>query len=471
MKSTSRLIRHSGLLAAAASLTACAAGPRYHAPELAPELQTPFTTAAPGTIATEAPRQEWWRLYESPQLDALVAEAFTANRDLRAAAANLQAAEAVVSESKSARIPSTTVRGGASYGKNQQPIFNSEETWTYQGGADLSYEVDLFGRVRRAIEAARADANAQRFVRDAVQVRVAASVTQAYVTACTTAEAIEAVRSSVDLASESRRITEAKERAGSAASFDVDRANAALSRARASLAPLESQRKVALLELAALLGKPPSGVPAAAAECKTTPAPRSPVPIGDGASLLKRRPDVAEAERRLAAATARIGVATAELYPRVSLAASATQVDGEGISSSQGFSYSLGPVLSFTFPNQIAARARVRQAEARTQASLAQFDGVVLNALKETEQALASFGSAMDRQVELRSAEDRAASAFRRADLLYRAGSIGYLDLIVTQNELLDTRLTRVQSEQQLSDERVRLFRALGGVGGRTERV
>lgn len=454
------------LLAVMAALGGCAAGPSYRAPEPAPELQTPFVTTTAGTAAGQAPRQEWWKLYESPELDTLVATAFDANRDLRAAAANLQAAQAIVSEAKSARLPSTTITGSATYGKNQQPQFSSEEDWQYQGRGELAYEVDLFGRVRRSIEAARADANAEQFTRDAVQVRVAASVTQAYVSACTSAEAIEAVRTSVDLASESLRITEAKERAGSAASLDVDRANAALARARASLAPLESQRQLALFELAALLGRPPSGVPASAADCKVTPAPRAAIPIGDGALLLKRRPDIAAAERRLAASTARIGVATAELYPTVSIGASASQIDADGIHGSNGFGFGVGPALSFNFPNQLAARAQVRQAEARTQASLAQFDGVVLNALKETEQALASLGSAQERQTQLLSAEERAGSAFRRADLLYRAGSIGYLDLIVAQNELLDTRLTRVQAEQQLSEERVRLFRALGGGWG-----
>lgn len=172
---------------------------------------------------------------------------------------------------------------------------------------------------------------------------------------------------------------------------------------------------------------------------------------------------MAEAERRLAAATARIGIATADLFPRINFGASVAQYDGDDLTRKQGFSYGFGPLLSFSFPNMGVARAQVKQAEARAQASLAQFDGVVLNALKETEQALTLYASELQRRDDLRDAEQQAENAFKRADLSYRAGSIAYLDLIVAQNELVESRLVRVQSDQQLASARLRLFRALGG--------
>lgn len=451
------------ILITTATLTACAVGPDYQAPQLGPEYTAAFVSTAPGTLSGATPRQEWWRLYESPDLDALVAQAFKANTDLRAAVANLQAAQAVVSAARNARLPATTLNASANYGKNQQPTFSQDAGLVYGGSAELAYEVDLFGRVTRSIETARANASAEMFARDAVMVRVAAAVTDAYLTACTSAEAVSVARSSMDLATESSRIVQAQLKAGAASSLDADRAQAALARARAAVAPLESQRQVALFELAALLGNPPSGVPQAAASCAAAPAPQASIPLGDGAGLLKRRPDVAEAERRLAAATARIGVATADLYPRINIGATVAQYDGDDLTRRQGFSYGVGPLLSFSFPNMGVARAQVKQAEARTQASLAQFDGVVLNALKETEQALTLYAGELRRRDDLRDAEQQAENAFKRADLSYRAGSIAYLDLIVAQNELVESRRVRVQSDQQLAGARLRLFRALGG--------
>jgi outer membrane protein TolC len=298
-------------------------------------------------------------------------------------------------------------------------------------------------------------------------VSVAAAVTDAYVSACTASEAIEVVRSSISLASDSLHMVAAEEHAGSASSLDLDRSQVALERARASLAPLDGQRRSNLFELAALLGKPPSQIPETAAQCQRAPQPQEAIPIGDGASLLKRRPDVAEVERRLAAATARIGVASADLWPSISLGGSVSQVGGKDVTASEGFSYGVGPALTFNFPNISVARARVREANAATQASLAQFDGTVLNALKETEQALTAYASEQQHYHDLSSAEQRADSAYHRAELLYHAGSIAQLDLFVSENELLDARLARIQSEQQLSSDRVQLFRALGGGWGR----
>lgn len=460
------MLKPAALLGLVMPLAGCMVGPDYHSPPLPPASTTPFVTTAPGTISGAEPRQQWWRLYESPDLDALMEQAFAANTDLRVASANLEAAEAVLSEARTALLPTTVVQGGATYGRNQEPLFIPKNELTYQGGLQISYQVDLFGRVRRSIQAARADAAAQAYARDAVMVSLAASVTDAYVSACTASEAVEVVRSSIGLATDSSRMVEAEEHAGSASSLDLDRSRVALERARASLAPLDGQRRSALFELAALLGKTPSEVPKAAAECTRLPEPQAAIPVGDGASLLKRRPDVAEAERRLAAATARIGVASADLWPSISLGGSVSRVGGKDVTASEGFSYGVGPALTFNFPNISAARARVREANAATKASLAQFDGAVLNALKETEQALTTFASEQQHYHDLGAAEQRADSAYHRAELLYHAGSIAQLDLLVAENELLDARLARIQSEQQLSGDRVQLFRALGGGWG-----
>lgn len=449
-----------------AALSACTTGPDYTPPVLSSAAIGPFVSAAPGMLSGAAPDDIWWRLYDDPALDALIEQAFVANTDLRVAIANLKAAQAIAAEARNARLPSTTVTGNATYGRNQPPLYFSGDRLTFGGGFEASYEVDLFGRVSRSIEAARADADARAFARDAVQVRVAASVTDAYLTACTSAQAIGVVRSSIALAADSARIVGLQEKAGSVAALDVERAQGAVAQARASLAPLENQRQAALFELAALLGLPPSQIPEAAARCGLAPSPHRIIPVGDGAGLLRRRPDVAQAERQLAAATARIGVATADLYPKISLGASVAQSGGEGVSARQGLRFGVGPLLSFSIPNMGAARARIRQSEARSQAALASFDGVVLNALKETEQALTAYASEQRRRADLGEAEKRAERAFKLADQRYRAGSIAYIDAIVAQREWIDTRLARVVSDQQLASNLVAIFRVLGGGWG-----
>lgn len=451
------------ILLASALVGACAAGPDYAPPQIAAAAHAPFVSTPSGVTAGGELETHWWRLYDDPALDTLVTQALAANTDLRAASANLRAAEAVLAETRNARLPQTTLSAGASYGRNQAPFFLPSDQASFNGGLQVAYEADLFGRVSRSIQASRADVEAQAFAQAAVRVRVVAAVAEAYLSACSTAEAIAAARSSVDLAADSARIVGQQARAGSAARLDLVRAEGQLAQARAALPPLQTARQAALFELAALLGLPPSQVPDSAARCGSAPEPHHPITVGDGASLLRRRPDVAEAERRLAAATARVGVATADLYPRISIAASVTQAGGEDIRGDRGFGFGVGPLLSFSFPNLGPARARVRQAEGRTQAALATFDGVVLNALKETEQALDAYGAAGRRRTELVEAEARAAQAFALASLRYRAGSIAYVDVIVAQGDLLSTRLARTDADRQLSSARVSVFRALGG--------
>ena len=450
----------SGLLLAT---TACSVGPRYVRPAVPPATQGDFVTAVPGATADTGPGPQWWTIYDDPALDELITLALAANTDLRVAVANLKAADAVLGEARDARLPQTTLTGQGTYGRTQPPLYLPGDRFSGVGGFQLSYEVDLFGRVSRSIEAARADAGAAAFARGAVQLRVVAAVTDAYLSACAASEAIAAAKSSIELTTQSARIIGQQQHAGSASELDVARAEGQLAEARAALAPYENARSASLFELAALLGRPPLQVPDAAARCGSPPEPHHTIPIGDGARLLKRRPDVAEAERRLAAATARIGVATADLYPRISLGGSVAQAGGDGIGQKQGLIFGVGPMASVSFPNFGAARARVRQSKAHAEAALATFDGVVLTAMKETEQALSGYSTALSRQGDLRIARERAEQAFQLADHRYRAGSIAYIDVLVAQSELVRARLAVAEQDRVVASGLVTVFRALGG--------
>ena len=448
----------------------CAAGPDYARPEPQASASGPFVTQAAAFDPAMPLPDAWWKLYNDPALDALVAQALIANTDLRVAVANLARAQATLQEARAGRLPATGINGGVNYGDAVQgggqgggAAFNGGGAqWSQFGSLSVSWEADLFGRVSRSIEAARADAQAVEAARDAVRVTVAAETTRAYLDACSYAVALDVARENARISEDGLRLVTAQERAGSVGKFDVERAAASAATARAAVPAAEAQRQVALFELAALLGLTPGEVPAAARQCAAPPAPVA-LPVGDGTAFLRRRPDLRQAERQLAADTARIGVATAALYPTISLGGSGNFFRNDSVRGSDALSFSLGPLLSWSFPNVSVARARIRQAEAQGDASLAAFDGQVVTALKEVEQALTRVAREQERQALLAEAQARSEQAFRFAQQRYRAGSVALLDVYVAQAEMLAARGAQAESVQRLSSLRVDLFKALGG--------
>ena len=442
---------------------ACAVGPDYRRPESPPPVAGAFQTAAPGTD-TAATTEHWWRLYDDPVLDQLIARALTANTDLRAARANLLRAQAVLSEARANRLPQGQTTAGADYGNSQGTGLGSGSTqWSYNGGMNVDWEMDLFGRIGRTIEAARADAQATAAARDRVAITVAAETARSYADACALAESIAVAKDSAGIAERQLTLIRLRERAGAASRFDSERSATALANIRADLPTLEGRRRASLFELAALLGVTPAEVPEAARLCIRAPKVIRPIPVGDGQALLARRPDVREAERKLAADTARIGVATADLYPRITLGGSGNFFRNDAVRGSDSFTFSLGPLISWSFPSVLAGRTRIRQAEATAQASLAAFDGAVLTALKEVEQALSLYAAEAERNGRLREAAAHADAAYKLAGERYRAGSIGLLDQLDAQREFTAARGALAGSDQQLGSLRVDLFKALGG--------
>lgn len=450
--------------------SACAVGPNYKRPETPPPAIGAFQSVAPGTIASD-PEVRWWSLYRDPALDRLVERALAANTDLRVARANLQRAQAALRESRSGLLPGGTISGGANYGDGmgggggaggfQQ--FGGPAQWSYNGVATVNWELDLFGRIGRTVEAARADAQAIEATRDRVAVTVAAETTRAYVDGCSLAEAVAVARESASIAERQLSLLQTRERAGAASRFDTERSATTLANIRAVLPQIEGRRRAALFELAALIGVTPAEVPEEAKACQRTPVPHVAIPVGDGRALLARRPDVREAERKLAAETARIGVATAELYPSISLGGSGNVFRNDQVRGSDSFTFSLGPLISWNWGALFAGRAHVQQAEASAQAALAAFDGSILMALKEVEQALSSYAAENDRNTRLREASNHAEAAYKLADQRYRAGSIAFFELLDTQQAWLDARGAFASSTQELGSRRVDLFKALGG--------
>jgi NodT family efflux transporter outer membrane factor (OMF) lipoprotein len=467
-------MRHLLALAALALLAAgCAAvGPNYHLPTEAtinaPAAQGRFVGAANNAaVSQDEGPDAWWRLYDDPRLDALVQAALAANTDLRVAEANLERSRALLQEAKAARRPRIAFSGVEEEAQLSAQAYLLDQpipvTGLYDVGLNVSYDLDLFGRIRRGIEAARADDEAVEAARDLVRVNVAAEVTRAYVDACGSGAEIAAARRILALQQQSFGQTQRLVHAGRGSALDLVRSQGLIDQSRANIPTLLARQRNAAFRLATLTGRPPAAFDQSLERCADAPVLKQPIPVGDGASLLKRRPDVRAAERRLAAATALTGVRTAALYPDVSLGASvgSTGANRSAFSDITNF-WSIGPSISWTL-DHTADRARIEEAKAETKADLARFDGTVLTALRETESALNIYSHDLERDADLQAAAARARQAFADAARLQRAGRTTALATLDAERTEANLEQAGAASKTQLAADQVALFLALGG--------
>jgi NodT family efflux transporter outer membrane factor (OMF) lipoprotein len=458
------------LLLLAMPLAGCVVGPNYKRPDTPASAAGPLGEAgkAPALASQDAVPDHWWQLYDDPAINRLVGEALAHNTDIRVAAANLARARATLSEQKGARLPTTGE--SAQYARSrtsadQSPTRTAFVTDYFSLGFDMSYEVDLFGGVTRAVQAARGDAQASAATLDAARVSVAAETTRDYVTACSNAAQLSVARETVALQQQTLDLTRTLYNAGRGTKADVEQADVLLAQTQAQVPGFEAERRAALYALATMTGRPPTDIDADADRCTVAPLVRQTIPTGDGAALLARRPDVRAAERSLAADTARIGVAVADLYPTVTLAGSigVGAARGSTLFNKSAVNYSFGPLISWTLPNFTVARARIREARAGADASLARFDGTVLTALRETEQALARYAAALDRNSALVRAEASSSEAARLSRLRFDNGKDSFLNLIQAEQDRASARAARAASDAAVADAQVSLFKALGG--------
>ena len=457
---------------ALALLAGCAVGPRYVQPSTPPAGAGAFASANGQVFSATPPPPDWWRLYDDPVLDRLVQKALTENADLKAAAANLARARGALEQARAGLFPSTDISAGATYGKSSTSNLVSQLTgapantgWAFDGQLDVSYELDLFGRVRRTIEASRADAQAVAAAEDLVRVTVAAETTRAYANACAYAQSLGVARRSTDLAQQLYDVTVRQRDLGAHSDVEVSTAGVVLAQARAAIPNLEGQRRTALYELAVLTGDAPEVISAEADACKAPPRLSQLLPSGDGASLLKRRPDVRQAERTLAADVARIGVAETEFFPSVHLNGSVAQAGSNlhQLTSSQGFSWGLGPLVTWSFPNILVAKAEVRQARAEASGDIARFQSQVLTALREVEEALTAYAAELARNAALREARDQSQRAYQLAQVQLQNGAIGFPDLVQDERVLVQTETDLAASDQLVVSDQVTVFKTLGG--------
>lgn len=460
-------------VALAAALAACSTvGPNYAVPEQAvvkrPEAAAPFLGTQEAVYKQEPLPAHWWRLYDDPVLDQLIQKALAANTDLRVASANLARTRAVLDQTEEERKPEVSVSAAPGVGRSSGVTAGSKtalpDRFNYDAGLHVSYQTDMFGKIARAVEAANADTQAAQAAVDLARVTVAADTARAYADACSAVRQISVAQQSVELQQKFVALTDQRTHAGRGTAIDGARARSQLAQLQAALPPLQAQHRTAHYRLAALTGQTPAEMNMHLLQCQAAPRLTTQIPVGDGAALLRRRPDIRQAERNLAAATARIGVATADLYPNISIGAS---VGSTGLldhfGAGNAFRWSLGPLISWTLPDTGAARSRIAQAEAGSDGALAKFDGTVLTALKEVESAMTVYARELDRNAALKTARDESALAADQSHRLYQYGRIDFLSVLDADRTLAATDAAWAASDATLAADQIALFLALGG--------
>jgi multidrug efflux system outer membrane protein len=447
------------------AIAGCAAvGPDYRRPEVS--LPTAFAGEAATDAAPVQPR--WWTLYRDPLLTRLVDDALTRNADVRAAAARVDEAEAVLAQARAAVFPQVDVEGGvarsraSTLGAQPIPIGAPVVSSSNRLVLSTSFELDFWGRLRRADEAARAQALATRHAESVVGLTLAGATAQTYFALRSIDAQVAAVRNTVGVRGESLDLARRRAAGGLASDLDVAQATAAVAEARAQLRELERQRALLQHQLAVLTGD--LGLTVPPGELATLPVPPVP-PAGLPSSLVDRRPDVRQTEQELASATALIGVARAQQYPTFSLTGflGTQTADLADIARNGGRIYSIG--ASVIWPVLDAGRyaARTREAEARAEQAAAGYERVVLTAWREVADALGNVRSTADGETDLDTRLQAARETLRITRLRYEAGYSAYLEVLDAQRTLNGAELAAIQNREARLAFSVDLMKALGG--------
>jgi NodT family efflux transporter outer membrane factor (OMF) lipoprotein len=451
-------------------LSGCAVGPNYHMPKSS--VNPGFANGSQTAISTNQTAITWWRSFQDTELDGLVDRAVATNHDLRIASARVRQARALRSQAVLNALP--IVHADASYNKSVSSLDSilffpvpreGRELQLYNTGFDATWEVDIFGGARRAIEASSADLAAAAESRRDVLVSLIAEVARNYFELRGAQRQLAVAHQNADNQRETLDLTEAKLRAGTSAQLDVARARSQLNATLATLPPLEASIKHSIHRLSVLIGLEPNALVAELSTSAPLPSLPALVEIGTPAELLRRRPDIRAAERSLAAATALIGVQTADLFPRVTfvgnLGFSASEVSRLGISGND--TYSFGPQITWAALDLGRVRARIKAAHAQADAQLAVYEKTVLTALEETENALVDFGREQARRDYLAVSARAAKEAASLADDRYRSGITDFLTVLDAQRTqfALDDQLA--QSQTRTVTALVAVYKALGG--------
>ena len=455
-------------------LAGCAVGPNYHQPE----ISMPEKWAEPlagGETNSASSVACWWKNFNDPELDSLIGRAMQSNLDLHIAEARVREARAEYGIAVGNLWPAVDASGSYTrqrYSQNQPlisglpPSFNIPlENDVYQSGFDASWEVDVFGGQRRAAESAKAQVVAAEFSERDVLVSLLGDVAVNYVQARGYQRQIEIANENIQAQDQSLAITEKRFEHGLVSNLDVQQAATLLATTRATVPTLETSLQASIHRLGVLLGQPPEALQTELSTVAPIPAAPPEVPIGLPSQLLLRRPDVAQAERRLASATANIGVAKADLFPKFYL----TGVVGlESVSASDWFDagsrfWSAGPTVQWNIFDAGRIRANIKVQNARQEEALGDYEKTALTAFEDVENALVAYAREQVRRRSLGDAVKSSQESLNLANKLYANGLTDFINVLDAERSLYEAEDALAQSDMSVSADVVALYKSLGG--------
>lgn len=462
--------RRAGVIALTAGLmSACAVGPDYQQPVTA-DLPASFANAEHAEFSDKDVDLNWWKSFNDTLLSALVDQAIGHNYDLKIARANLAEARALYLESGLNLLP--TVTSHANYTEQKRSVasmnnraFVPRELKLYSTGFDASWELDFFGRVRRDVEASNDEVEVQDANLRDVGISLISEVALNYFELRGLQNQLAVAQKNADNQAKTLALTQVKLENGRGTELDTSRALAQLESTRAAIPLIESAISQDIHRLAVLTGQMPDALTEILSQPAPLPQPPQTIQIGNPEQLLRRRPDIRSVERSLAAATARIGVATADLFPRVTFVGSIS-LEGSTMSAlvaPGSEAYSVGPKISWAAFDLGRVYARIKAADARAEASLAAYEQTVLNALEETENALVTYNQERRRRASLIIAAQASEKAHHLAHLRYQEGIEDFLTVLDSERQLLLDQSQLAQSETATATALTAVYKALGG--------
>ena len=446
-------------------LTSCAVGPDYEQPKV--NVPNAFSELN-NSLNASKPEVEWWQTLDDEILNDLIQHAIQENHDLRTAEASIKAARAFLREEQLEKYPIVPAEGSTTREKTSADTFGSNssriETF-YDAGFDATWELDFFGRIRRSIEAAEAEYQAAEATWRDVYVIVTAEVARTYMELRGGQYRLDVAQRNAENQQETYTLTQALLEGGRGTDLDIARALAQYETTLASIPPLEAEIIRSIHRLSVLVGEQPAHLRQSLSTAKSLPILPNEINVGDPESLLRRRPDIKSAERLLAAATATIGVATADLFPRITLLGSY----GSRSSSSSDFARSnterfrVGPSFSWAAFDLGRVRARIRAADATVEGQLAVYESTVLTALEETENAFSDYFRSNKRKERLTVAAEASERAAELAQLRYQNGVDSFINVLDAESRLLTAQDELARSSTESGVAYVALYKALGG--------
>lgn len=459
------------LVASLACAGGCAVGPDYHPPQVAAPAQWSSPLGG-GETNQPAPLAEWWKNFGDTNLDSLITLAVRSNLDLRIAESRVREARAERAVAAGGLWPSLGGTAGYSrnrYGAHEYPPLASFgiplDYNLYSAGFDAAWELDIFGGTRRATEAAQAEVGAAEFGRRDTLVSLLAEVARNYLEARGYQARLAIARQNIKVQTEILDLTRSRYQNGLSSDLDVQQATALLNATEAQVPSLETGFQQTAHHLAILLGQPPGTLLAEMSTEKPIPLTPPMVPVGLPSDLLGRRPDVRRAERALAAANARIGVAKADLFPKFSLTGT---VGVQSSSAGNWFNYgsrywSAGPTAQWDLFEAGRVRANVRVQNARQEQALARYEQTALTALEDVENALTAYAKEQNRRQSLARSAEANRQALELSNQLYKSGLADFLSVLDSERSLYAAQDALTQSDQTIALNLVQLYKALGG--------